>query len=349
MTDWNPNEPLPSHPRQITVLSPEDDISPAEFAKQRRRVILASAVSALVASFAVLSVATALFYNDLRQPLFPGDTFDKEFTAVFEVAKTTSYITMPLAAFLFLFSMLCRRPIRAVDDEIRVLDARYLRTTEIDALLATVERDEHRANRLRHIWAESERLEAIIDRRRAIAASKQPLSVSTLAQRWTNAETRLSAVTDAWALIATDPLSELEHSTLLDVTEPRTVTFLDTYGRATDRHKVHQGQVPTDEATVTEFEDLTRRAERAWHDAYTYSESLGYSWMPEEQRAIAARAEKLLRRALDPNNHPGERATAASKATDLLRQITVVPFSKKALGALDEVTRLAIGPGGSPA
>jgi hypothetical protein len=82
---------------------------------------------------------------------------------------------------------------------------------------------------------------------------------ATLSARWNAALARYDTVMSEWGAIASDPLSALEHSALLDVTQPRTAAFVEALGRAQDRRAVLGPDLPTDRADVIEFEELARR------------------------------------------------------------------------------------------
>lgn len=178
-----------------------------------------------------------------------------------------------------------------------------------------------------------------------------PHRPATLAARWTAALDRYETVITEWGAIAGDPLSALEHSALLDVSQPRTAAFVEALGRAQDRHAVLGSDVPRDRADVAEFEDLARRAADAWAHARRHAAHVGYGWMPDEDRALAERADTLLRLAADTSASPHERVAAAEQATKVLRSLYAVVLPEPALEVIAAQRRLEFDaqPGGTAA
>jgi hypothetical protein len=145
-----------------------------------------------------------------------------------------------------------------------------------------------------------------------------------------------------WGAIASDPLSALEHSALLDVTQPRTAVFVQALGRAQDRRAVLGSDVPGDRDDVVEFEDLSRQVADAWYDARRHAAHVGYGWMSDKERALAERADTLLRLAADTSASLHERAAAAEQATKVLRSIHAVVLPEPALEVIASQRRLAL-------
>jgi len=169
-----------------------------------------------------------------------------------------------------------------------------------------------------------------------------PHRADSLAARWTAALTRYDTVMTEWGAIASDPLSALELSALLDVTQPRTAAFIDALGRAQDRRAVLGSDPPRDRADVVEFEDLARRVADAWAHARRHAAHVGYGWMPDKDRALAERADTLLRLAADTSASLPERAAAAEQATKILRSIYAIVLPEPALEIIASQRRLAL-------
>ena len=170
-----------------------------------------------------------------------------------------------------------------------------------------------------------------------------PPRTGSLAARWTAALARYDTVMTEWGAIASDPLSALEHSALLDVTQPRTAAFVEALGRAQDRRAVLGSDMPRDRADVVEFEDLARRVADAWADARRHAAHVGYGWMPDKDRALAERADTLLRLAADTSASLHERVAAAEQATKVLRSIHAIVLPEPALEVIASQRRLALG------
>lgn len=169
-----------------------------------------------------------------------------------------------------------------------------------------------------------------------------PHRTGSLAARWTAALARYDTVMTEWGAIASDPLSALEHSALLDVTQPRTAAFVEALGRAQDRRAVLGSELPWDRADVVEFEDLARRVADAWADARRHAAHVGYGWMPDKDRALAARADTLLRLAADTTASIPERAAAAEQATKVLRSLHAIVLPEPALEVIASQRRPAL-------
>lgn len=159
-------------------------------------------------------------------------------------------------------------------------------------------------------------------------------------EQWAAVWRRWCAVDDAWTDLMCDPFAALTHSELLDVTLPRTAAFITAYAEARD--------VMTGRTAATTPADLTRLARlvdttvTAWTEARDHAEHAGYAWLPETERKIAQKAEKLLALAGDSSAPLGERSTAATAAGRLLAQITTVRLPEKARAELDHLSRKAL-------
>jgi len=169
-----------------------------------------------------------------------------------------------------------------------------------------------------------------------------PPATGSLAARWTAALARYDTVMTEWGAIASDPLSALEHSALLDVTQPRTAAFVEALGRAQDRRAVLGSDMPRDRADVVEFEDLARRVADVWADARRHAAHVGYGWMPDKDRALAERADTLLRLAADTSASLHERVAAAEQATKILRSVHAIVLPEPALEVIASQRRLAL-------
>jgi hypothetical protein len=169
-----------------------------------------------------------------------------------------------------------------------------------------------------------------------------PRRTGSLAARWTAALARYDTVMTEWGAIASDPLSALEHSALLDVTQPRTAAFVEALGRAQDRRALLGSDIPRDRADVVEFEDLARRVADAWADARRHAAHVGYGWMPDKDRALAERADTLLRLAADTSASLHERVAAAEQATKVLHSIYAIVLPEPALEVIASQRRLAL-------
>ncbi len=169
-----------------------------------------------------------------------------------------------------------------------------------------------------------------------------PRRKGSLAARWTAALARYDTVMTEWGAIASDPLSALEHSALLDVTQPRTAVFVEALGRAQDRRAVLGSDMPRDQADVVEFEDLARRVADAWADARRHAAHVGYGWMPDKDRALAERADTLFRLAADTSASLHERVAAAEQATKVLHSIYAIVLPEPALEVIASQRRLAL-------
>lgn len=161
---------------------------------------------------------------------------------------------------------------------------------------------------------------------------------------WTEACGRHDGVSEAWGAIVTDPLAALDHSLLLDVTQPRTAAFLTAYGEAQDFRAIHGATYPGREAAEA-YVGLARRVETAWQEAYRYSEQVGLQWLSPEDRQLMERAGRLLRLASDERTPVAERASAARHAAKLLASFQAFTLPQAALQALEATTRLTLPSG----
>jgi hypothetical protein len=100
--------------------------------------------------------------------------------------------------------------------------------------------------------------------------------------------------------------------------------------------------MPRDRADVVEFEDLARRVADAWADARRHAAHVGYGWMPDKDRALAERADTLLRLAADTSASLHERVAAAEQATKVLRSIHSIVLPEPALEVIASQRRPAL-------
>lgn len=156
---------------------------------------------------------------------------------------------------------------------------------------------------------------------------------------WRLARERHERVATAWTDLVCDPLAALTHCALFDVANPSTAAFISAYGRAGDFLSVHGTEQPRERALVDEYADLARSAETTWRTAVTRAERTGFEWLPEDQRADAERASRLLALASSESAPLAERASAAERASVLLRRIHAVVLPDTAMQALDALRR----------
>lgn len=170
----------------------------------------------------------------------------------------------------------------------------------------------------------------------------------SLQAQWDTAIETHDRVVEEWADIVTDPLAALEHSLLLDVTQPRTATFIDAYGQAQDLRAVIGTTCPTgpDARTrVREYLSAVRKANTAWADASRHAAHVNLRWLPEAEATSVRRASVFLAVAADETATLPERAAAASKAAALLAEVTSFVLPAEAMRELETTRRLALNPG----
>jgi hypothetical protein len=172
----------------------------------------------------------------------------------------------------------------------------------------------------------------------------------SLKAQWDAAIAIHDRVVDAWTNIVTDPLAALDHSLLLDVTQPRTAAFIDAYGHAQDLRAVSGSVYPTGTAeavqrAVTDYLSAVRRADTAWEAASRHAAHVNLRWLPETEATNVRRASVFLAVAADETATLPERAAAASKAAALLAEITSFVLPAEAMRELETTRRLALNPG----
>lgn len=166
----------------------------------------------------------------------------------------------------------------------------------------------------------------------------------SLRVRWDDALTAHDRVVDAWTDIICNPLAALEHSTLLDVTQPRTATFIETYGDVQDLRALHGQTFPVgDEAAAKEYLSAVRKACEAWDEAVRHSKHVGFDWLPDTEAAHARKAAALLVTANDEGATTSERATAANMASERLSKVKSFLLPALALHELETRKRLELG------
>lgn len=156
---------------------------------------------------------------------------------------------------------------------------------------------------------------------------------------WHRARERHERVATAWTDLVCDPLSALTHCSLFDITNPTTAAFIEAYGEAGDFISVHGTDAPVQRAVVDEYAELARAVESAWEAARTRAGRSGYDWLPEDQRDDAERAARLLALASSESAPLAERASAAERASTLLRRIHAVVLPDATMQALEAVRR----------
>jgi hypothetical protein len=165
--------------------------------------------------------------------------------------------------------------------------------------------------------------------------------------QWRDAWTRWCAVDDTWTDLLCDPLAALSHAELLDVTLPRTGAFVTAYAEV--REMMTGRTAATVPADLSRLIRAVNEVDTAWTEAREHAEHVGYAWLPEAERKIAAKAEKALTLAADTSIAIEERANAAQTAARLLGQIKTVRLPKKARAELEHLSRKALPVGTSDA
>lgn len=188
---------------------------------------------------------------------------------------------------------------------------------------------------------------AAIDRARggATARPSNPTlsnTGGTIEERWGAALTTHDEVVEAWTTIVTDPLAALEHSLLLDVTQPRTAAFIEAYGHAQDLRAVHGTALPVDAAMQVAYFAAVRKAHEAWIEAVRHAKHVHLSWLPDKEAALVRKATALLASAGDDAQPLHLRAEAAAKASHLLGKVTSFLLPPMAMHALEASRRLVL-------
>lgn len=170
-------------------------------------------------------------------------------------------------------------------------------------------------------------------------------------QRWADAVARHDRISDAWADIITDPLAALDHSLLLDVTQPRTAKFIETYGRAQDLRALHGTTYPTKDEVVADYLSIVRQTDEAWSDAVRHARHVHLAWLPESEAKRVRQASALLATAADKSQPMHLRADSAAKAAELLAKVTSFYLPEPSATAIETQARLALpaGPTTTPA
>ena len=164
----------------------------------------------------------------------------------------------------------------------------------------------------------------------------------TLDDRWEAALATHDAVVEAWTAIVTDPLAALDHSLLLDVTQPRTAAFIEAYGHAQDLRAVHGTVLPADNTQQVAYFAAVRKADEAWTEAVRYAKHVNLSWLPDKEAGLVRKATALLASAGDDAQPLHVRAEAAAKASHLLGKVTSFLLPPMAMHALEASRRLAL-------
>lgn len=167
----------------------------------------------------------------------------------------------------------------------------------------------------------------------------------TRVQRWAKTVARHDAITDEWADIVADPLAALDHSLLLDVTQPRTAKFIETYGRAQDLRSLHGTAFPDSTDVLADYLSTVRQADEAWQDAQRHARHIHLSWLPENEAKWVRQASALLASAADESQPIHLRADSAAQAAKLLAKVTSFYLPKATAAAIETKARLALPAG----
>lgn len=191
--------------------------------------------------------------------------------------------------------------------------------------------------------------------RQATSAPRAPSTqtaqseASRFETQWDEALAAHDRVSEQWTELVTDPLAALDHSMLLDVTQPRTAAFIEAYGEAQDLRSMHGTAYPTSataDTVVREYLRVVRRAEQAWTDAVRHAKHVHTNWLPQDEAKRVRQASALLRTADDDTTPLHLRAEAAQKAADLLKQVHTFTLPADTAQAIEAKARLAL-PAGS--
>jgi hypothetical protein len=168
---------------------------------------------------------------------------------------------------------------------------------------------------------------------------------SVRTQRWADAVACHDHISDAWADIITDPLAALDHSLLLDVTQPRTAKFIEAFGRAQDLRALHGTTYPTKDEVVADYLSIVRQADEAWSDAVRHARHVHLAWLPEGEAKRVRQASALLATAADESQPMHLRADSAAKAAELLAKVTSFYLPEPSATAIETQARLALPAG----
>lgn len=197
---------------------------------------------------------------------------------------------------------------------------------------------------LREVWeiAQSEARSPVPSIRHDPPATTSPhRTASTTDQRWTAARAAFENVESDWEAIVCDPLAALNHAALLDITRPRTATFVEQFDDT--KHLLRRlGDDVPHEGDLDAFETAVRRSVSAWAEAKRHAAHLDIESLPEHEQSHADRARKALMLAMDTEAEPGERINAAREVEKALARVKSIVLPERALGAIEDVKRLAI-------
>lgn len=177
----------------------------------------------------------------------------------------------------------------------------------------------------------------IVNSRPLSRREKKKLAVQEMTARWGSKTESLNKINEDWGNLAADPLNALDHSTLLDVSNPKTAAFIDASSAANDYESIMKNRTRTPE-NVAEFERLVRVADRTWRDAQRYSSQVGTSWMSDPEKKVAGKARNLLQLALDERAPMAERVSAAVNAQEQLKKLLSIAMPEKAQEKITEIS-----------
>lgn len=175
----------------------------------------------------------------------------------------------------------------------------------------------------------------------SVAAAHRGDLDSFEASLWDRARARHERISEAWTELITEPLNALTHSSLFDVSVPKTAAFIEAYGEVQDMASIFAGQCPKP-AVLERYDRAVRQAEALWAAALDYAERRSYSWLPPEEQRHARLADKLLRQAADESLSHLTRMNYAKKAAALLEKIYTIKLPTEMKLELETRTRLAL-------
>lgn len=158
-------------------------------------------------------------------------------------------------------------------------------------------------------------------------------------QRWNDAREKHERVIEAWTAIVTDPLAALDHTLLLDVTQPRTAAFIEAYGHAQDLAAIHGDDMPDGESEQRAYVTAVRKADEAWTEAVRHARHVHLNWLPAAEERRARQAKGLLATAADEDVPVHLRADAAAKAAELLSKVASFVLPQPTMLALNSSLR----------
>lgn len=166
-------------------------------------------------------------------------------------------------------------------------------------------------------------------------------SENLLEERWVTAKANLDSINLAWGDLCADPLSALDHSALLDVSQKRTKDFMDSLSASTDFMSIASRHKRTDRI-VGQLESHVRETKINWDEAQRYSSQVGTDWMTPEEQKIAKTARGLLELAMDPGATMAERANAAGQAQKMLNKLVSIAVPPPSMLMLERLTALQL-------